>query len=232
MALGRVACRSGDPIDLGATRTMRPDIEFAHTQRGVLTLILECTLSGEPLPSLQGIADRLGLKARSNVSRALAKLEEKGFIECERTPHRYIKTRTVKLAKMAQARPVPLLGRIAAGKPILADGDELREFLPLPARHVRGDEVYMLEVRGDSMTGDGIRDGDYIVVAAGPEFKDGDICAVLIDNDEATVKHVYHANGGVRLVSSNPAVGPTFLEEKDYPIIQGKVIGVIRWLPK
>ena len=133
---------------------------------------------------------------------------------------------------MANARPVPLLGRIAAGKPILADGDDLRGFLPLPAQHVRGAEVYMLEVRGESMLGDGILDGDYIIVASDMKPGNGDIGVVLVDNDEATVKHVYYDDDTIRLESSNPAFPPITLKQRDNPIIQGSVIGVVRWFIK
>jgi repressor LexA len=209
---------------------MGSDIESAHRQLKLLELILKYAERGEPLPSLQVVADKLGLTARSNVSRALGRLEEKGFIKCERTPRGYIKTSTVRLAKVESSRPVPLLGKIGAGDAILVDGDDLREFLPLPAKYVRGPKVYMLEVSGESMTGDGILDGDYVVVRAGAEFRDGDVCVVLNDNSEAMVKHVYRDDGALRLESSNPAFGPKRLEEVENPLIRGKVIGLVRWL--
>lgn len=208
---------------------MKPDLEFAHTQRKVLSLILELAASGDPLPGQQEIAEMLGSKTKSNVGRALNKLEEKGFIEFDRTPKGYIKTKTVRLAKMAKARPVPLLGRIAAGKPILADGDELREFLPLPAQYVSGSQVFMLEIKGDSMIGDGILDGDYVIVSSDAEIKEGDICIVLVENSEATVKHVYRQENAMHLVSSNEAFDPIIVTDQESPVIQGKVIGVTRF---
>ena len=171
----------------------------------------------------------LGSKSKTYIGYALNQLKDKGFIEFERSPKGYIKTQTVRLAKIAMARPVPLLGRIAAGKPILADGEDIREFLPLPAQYVRDEEVFMLEVKGESMIGDGILDGDYVIVSRPYEFRDGDIYAVLIENEEATAKHVYREENSWRLVSSNDAFNPIIVTEQEYPIIQGKVTGVMRY---
>jgi repressor LexA len=209
------------------------DIESAQTQRKVFSLILELAASGSSLPSQQVVAEMIGSRSKTYIGYALNQLREKGFIDFETSPKGgYIKMRTVRLAKMAAARPVPLLGRIAAGKPILANGEEIREFLPVPAQYVRGSQVFMLEVKGDSMIGDGILDGDYVLVSSNDEIGEGDICAVLIENDEATVKHVYREKNSVRLMSSNDSVGPIIITDGQAIDIQGKVIGVMRYLYK
>ena len=133
---------------------------------------------------------------------------------------------------MARGRPVPLLGRVAAGEPIFVDGENVREYLPLPAQHVRGAEVYMLEVDGDSMTGDGVLKGDYIIVDSHPAWREGDMVVVLHKN-AATVKRVWREGSSIHLESSNPKYEPIILEEgdgqEDKPVIQGRVIGVVRW---
>jgi len=194
-------------------------------------MILDAFERGEP-PTLEEFARKLGLTAKSNVSRALRELEEKGFIECDRTPSGRVKTRSIRLTKMARVRPVPVLGTVAAGEPIFVDGENVREYLPLPAHHVRATGVYMLEVGGDSMTGDGILKGDYIIVDSHPAWQEGDMVVVLHKN-EATVKRVWREGSAIYLESSNPNYEPIILEEgdeqEDKPEIRGRVIGVVRW---
>ena len=94
----------------------------------------------------------------------LANLEKEGFIERTETRTGKKQTRSVSLKNMDRARPVPVLGRVAAGQPLLTSGEDLIEFVPLPAHHVHGTEIYLLKVRGDSMIGDGILDGNYVTV--------------------------------------------------------------------
>jgi SOS-response transcriptional repressor LexA len=93
------------------------------------------------------------------VSALIANLEAEGLIEVRRTAKGRIKTPSIRLAGMRRTRSVPMLGRISAGRPILASGDDLMEFVSLPADRARGAEVYMLEVKGESMIGAGILDG-------------------------------------------------------------------------
>jgi repressor LexA len=114
------------------------------TDMKALRLILEMAESGEHISNLEDFARRLNLKAKSRASTILANLLKEGLIECDKTPKNRIKSSSIRLAKMQGARPVPILGRVAAGQPILANSDDIAEFIPLPARHVRGDEVYML----------------------------------------------------------------------------------------
>jgi SOS-response transcriptional repressor LexA len=123
---------------------------------------------------------------------------------------------------------VPLLSEIAAGKPILAAGN-VRRYLELPAGDVR-DGVFMLEVRGDSMTGeDGVLDGDYIIVEPEADWADGDMVVVFIRDDEsAVVKRIWREGESIHLKSSNPA-HETLVYPRDEVIVQGKVIGVTRW---
>jgi repressor LexA len=101
--------------------------------------------------------------------------------------------------------------------------------LSLPADRARGGEVYALEVKGESMIGDGILDGDHVVVATDPRPTPGTIAVVLI-GEEATVKHIYYEGASIRLVASNPDFPDQVYFESDCPVIQGRVIGVMRWL--
>jgi repressor LexA len=105
------------------------------------------------------------------------------------------------------------------------------DLVSLPANRARGAEVYMLEVKGESMTGDGILDGDHVVVAVDPRPAQGSIAVVLI-GEEATVKHVYYECDALRLKSANPAFPDLVYGPEDNPVVQGRVIGVVRWLPR
>lgn len=193
-----------------------------------LTLILDYTQRGEQIINLEHFARELGISAKSRASALVANLERQGYIRCERTATGRIQTRSIRLADMQPTRPVPVLGRVAAGQPLLANREDVVEFVPLPAYYVRGEEVYMLRVRGDSMIGDGILDGDYVIVTPDPRPQDGQIAVVLI-GDEATVKHIHYEDASVRLKSSNPSTPDQVYGESDRPRIQGRVIGVVRW---
>jgi len=203
------------------------------TEIKALAVILSYTERGEQIPNQEQLAQELGLSAKSRVSAVLANLEKEGFIKRKETRTGKKQTRSVSLEKMHRARPVPVLGRVAAGQPLLANGEDLIEFVPLPARYVHGTEIYMLEVRGDSMIGDGILDGDYVIVDHSQEPRENEIAVILID-DEATIKHIKYEGTSIRLVSSNPdKSNPEFkdqtYDESDRPSIQGKVIGLVRW---
>lgn len=203
------------------------------TEIKALAVILSYTERGEQIPNQEQLAQELGLSAKSRVSAVLANLEKEGFIKRKETRTGKKQTRSVSLEKMHRARPVPVLGRVAAGQPLLANGEDLIEFVPLPARYVHGTEIYMLEVRGDSMIGDGILDGDYVIVDHSQEPREDEIAVILID-DEATIKHIKYEGTSIRLVSSNPdKSNPEFkdqtYDESDRPSIQGKVIGLARW---
>lgn len=133
---------------------------------------------------------------------------------------------------MPRTRFIPLMGRIAAGNPIPNYGEDIEEYMPLPVSQVRGDGAYAVRVVGDSMTGDSVLDGDYVVVTPDPEPKNGEMVVVVIDG-EATVKRLNREESRIRLESSNPDRGrfpPIFIDYRDNPLIQGRVVGVIRWL--
>jgi repressor LexA len=198
------------------------------TEIRALDVIIDHAERGEPIANQEQLARELGIAAKSRVSAVLAKLEKEGFIKADRTSTGKIKTRTITLNKMQHVRPVPVLGRVAAGQPLLGNGDDVIEFVQLPARYIRETEVYMLEVHGDSMIGDGVLDGDYVIVAHDHEPSEGEIAVVLI-GEEATIKHIRYEGDSIRLESSNPQFADQIYDESDRPSIQGKVIGVVRW---
>jgi hypothetical protein len=129
----------------------------------------------------------------------------------------------------AQAALAAIRDATERGEPVSSYA-ELASATGLPADRARGGEVYMLEVKGESMTGDGILDRDHVVVVTDPRPPQGTIAVVLI-GEEATVKHVYYEKDALRLKSSNPNFPDQVYRESDFPVIQGRVIGVVRWLP-
>lgn len=196
-----------------------------------LNVIIDYAEHGQQLPSQAEFARLLGFspKSKGRVSGILANLEREGFIESDKTSTGRVKTHTIRLNKLQPVRPVPVLGRVAAGQPLLANGDDIQEFIRLPVQYLHhAGEVYMLEVRGDSMIGDGIYDGDHVIVAHKEWPKEGEIAVVLI-GDEATIKHIKYEGDSIRLVASNPEFEDQVYDKNDQLNIQGKVIGVIRW---
>ncbi|HEY6495008.1 MAG TPA: S24 family peptidase [Trebonia sp.] len=203
----------------------------SSTELRALEVITACAERGEPLSSYAELAAAIGLSSRSRVSELIAHLEKEGLIEVRRTTSGRVRTATIRPAGLRPSRTVPVLGRVAAGVPILAQTDELVDLVSLPANRASGAEVYMLEVKGESMIGDGILEGDHVVVAVDPHPAQGSIAVILI-GEEATVKHVYYERDVLRLKSSNPAFSDLVYGPEDNPIVQGRVIGVVRWLAR
>jgi repressor LexA len=125
-------------------------------------------------------------------------------------------------------RDVPVLGRIAAGTPILA-AEHVEEVMPLPTELVGDGPVFLLEVKGDSMVDAGIHEGDLVAVHSQPDAHDGEIVAALIDGEEATVKRLRRKDGKVILESENPAYQPMVFTEGVELV--GKVVSVLRRYP-
>jgi SOS-response transcriptional repressor LexA len=124
---------------------------------------------------------------------------------------------------------VPLLSDIAAGELALTDAENVREYLELPSDLVRGKEVYLLEVKGDSMSGEaGVLEGDYVIVEHGSRWNNGDMVVVFVEGEGATLKHIWHDDTSIYLQPSNPAWEPKTLDPSEGLHVQGKVIGVIR----
>lgn len=203
----------------------------SSTELRALEVITACAERGEPLASYAELAAALGLSSKSRISALISGLEKEGLIDVRRTTAGRVRTGTIRPAGLRPTRTVPVLGRVAAGVPILAQTDDLIDLVSLPAERARGAEVYMLEVKGESMIGDGILDGDRVVVEVNPHPATDEIAVVLI-GEEATVKHVHYERDALRLRSSNPAFPDLIYGPEDNPVVQGRVIGVVRWLSR
>ena len=177
-------------------------------------------------PTVREIGEAVGLTSSSSVHAQLANLERRGFLHKDPT-----KPRAMALeAPRPQGVVVPILGRIAAGAPILARED-VDEYLTVPMGFVDGADHFALRVRGDSMVGAGIFDGDLVVVRRQQDASDGDVVAVALPGpaeDEATVKRLQRARGKVMLVPENPALEP--FEMAPEGRILGRVVAVLRKL--
>ena len=214
------------------------DPHLTDRQRKILRAIEgSMQVSGYP-PTLREIGEAVGLASTSSVSYQLSVLAERGYLSRGAGRPRTAVVRplndpgteehTGDAAGMTVAR-VPLLGRIAAGSPILAD-QLIEDIMPLPRQLVGEGELMMLEVVGDSMIGAAITDGDWVVVRRESDVENGDIVAAMIKSDtsadgEATVKTFKKTNGHVWLIPHNPAYTPIPGDEAK---ILGKVVAVLR----
>ncbi len=206
--------------------------DLTARQRRILEFIRDWVERHGYPPSVREIGEAVGLVSPSSVAYQLKELERKGFLRRDPNRPRAVDVRPpVDAAEedpLAQAqRPaptyVPLLGQIAAGGPILAE-QAVEDFFPLPRELVGEGEVFMLQVKGDSMIDAAICNGDWVVVRQQPTADVGDIVAAMIDG-EATVKRYRRRDGHVWLMPANPAFDPI---PGDDATIMGRVVAVLR----
>ncbi|MFB7619464.1 transcriptional repressor LexA [Kitasatospora sp. NPDC056181] len=216
--------RSGRPkgIQVG-------DDGLTERQRRVIDAIKDSVRRRGYPPSIREIGEAVGLSSSSSVAHQLDRLQKLGLVA--KDPHR--PRAYCLLSEDLEAPPqpapdtvtVPLIGRIAAGGPILAE-QHIEDQLCLPRRLVGGGQLFALTVQGDSMTGAAIEDCDTVVVRRQAVAENGDIVAAMIDG-EATVKRLKRADGQAWLMPHNPAYEPI---PGDTATILGKVVAVLRRL--
>ncbi|MEN8114185.1 MAG: transcriptional repressor LexA [Actinomycetota bacterium] len=213
--------------DTGATVNDRHDL--TDRQRQILDLITQTVRDRGYPPSVREIGDAVGLSSPSTVHSHLSALERTGYLRRDPSKPRAIEViedgRASGSLMRAPVRDVPLVGRIAAGSPILAEED-IQEIYPLPTELVGSDPVFMLDVRGDSMIDAGIFDGDYVVVRRQPTANNGQLVAALVSDEEATVKRLRRKDGRVILEAENPDYAPMVFTEGVE--ILGIVVAVLR----
>lgn len=184
-------------------------------------------------PSVREIGEAVGLSSPSSVHAQLNSLVQAGMIKKDPSKPRAIMITDDTPAPAAPAderhtRDVPVLGRIAAGTPILA-AEHVDEVMTLPTELVGDGPVFLLEVKGDSMINAGIHEGDLVAIHKQPDARDGEIVAALVDGEEATVKRLQRKDGKVMLHSENPSYEPMVFSEGVELI--GKVVSVLRRYP-
>lgn len=192
---------------------------LTRRQQDILSALTRALRERGYPPSVRELGDAAGLRSPATVHAHLRQLEEKGYIR--RVPGQ---PRTVEVVVRSTGAEVPVIGRVAAGLPLLAVEERLGAVpAALPGLP---DDVFGLEIRGDSMTGAGIQNGDMVLVHRQEDADDGDIVLALVE-DEATVKRLFRTPEGPRLVAENPAYAP--LMPNDLRIL-GKVVGLYRRL--
>ncbi len=213
-----------------------PASDISTRQRDILDLIMRTVRERGYPPSVREIGEAVGLNSPSTVHSHLSALVKAGYLRRDPSKPRAIEVTAPGRAqsgrpqadlRRAPVRDVPLLGRIAAGSPLLAEED-IEDILPLPTQIVGNDPVFMLRVRGESMVDAGIFDGDLVVVRRQADADDGDIVAALIDGEEATVKRLRRESGKVLLLPENPAYEPLVFTQGVQ--LLGRVVAVLRRL--
>lgn len=200
---------------------------LSERQEQVLEFIRNTVAARGYPPSVREIGEAIGLSSPSSVHAHLNTLVESGVLRRDPAKPRaiVIVDDTPPAAERSNVRDIPVLGRIAAGTPILA-AEHVEDVLPLPVELVGEGPVFLLEVKGDSMVDAGIHEGDLVAVRSQPDATDGDIVAALIDGEEATVKRLRRKDGKVMLISENPAYEPLVFSEGVELV--GKVVSVLR----
>ncbi|MCZ6649993.1 MAG: transcriptional repressor LexA [Acidobacteria bacterium] len=174
-------------------------------------------------PSLEEIADELGLSSVSTVHKHVSHLLEKGLLRRGWNQNRSLEP--VRFERRPRAAVIPLVGIVAAGRPIEAIEDV--ETLEIPESFLGRGETYALRVAGESMIDEGIRDGDFVIVERRRKARNGEVVVALIDGEEATLKTFRQEGARVRLIPANKSMKPMVFAARRVEIT-GVVTGVLR----
>ena len=175
-------------------------------------------------PTIEEIGDHFGLSSLATVHKHLSNLQEKGLLK--RAWNRSRALELVPTRVEVKAVELPLLGRVAAGTPI--EAISATETIFVPEDMVGRRDTYVLQVKGDSMIDEQIRDGDYVIVEDRRSAVDGEMVIALLEGESVTLKKYFRERGGrIRLQPANSSLKPIYVDEDDLRI-QGVVIGVLR----
>jgi len=193
-------------------------------ERRVYHYLIDFLAENTYQPSIREIAKKFRIKSTKTVSDLLASLSQKGFIERDQSRSRGV--RIVGFSGTANTQPVPYFGKVHAGEPALLP--EHREgYITMDRRFLPSDDVFFLKIKGESMMGRGIFDGDYVLVSPSTRAKDGDIVAARL-GDEATVKTLTHRGATIVLEPANDAERAIEVGPRDDFAVLGVVCGVFR----
>ncbi len=199
--------------------------KISDKQREILEYIKQEILNRGYPPAVREICEAVDLKSTSSVHSHLETLEKNGYIRRDPTKPRAIEIidDNFNLTRREVVN-VPLVGRVAAGEPILAV-ENVENYFPIPIEFMPNAESFMLKVKGESMINAGILDGDSVLVEKRSDAHNGEIVVALVD-DSATVKTFYKENGYIRLQPENDTMDPIIVDNCE---ILGKVFGVFRF---
>lgn len=194
---------------------------LSEKQKAILAFLQKYIAKQGYPPSEREIAKGVGIKWVRGVQHHLAALEEKGFIR------RGEGARAIELTGPAKDQGIPILGRVAAGRPILAEENRIGT-LPLDKSRLPWKGAFLLKVKGDSMKEGGILEGDYVLVRPQSDADSGEIVVAMVEG-EATVKRLIKKKGSLILQPENPDFSPIVVTEKSGTFqIVGKVVGLFR----
>ena len=190
---------------------------LSKSQQKILDYLKRSSADGR-VPSVREICDNVGLSSTSTVHHHLKSLEDKGLIVREHGVNRCIQ-----ITGEERTTNIPVVGKVAAGNPILAVED-VECYVPVPESVRRGRELFALRIQGESMINAGIYNNDIVVVHRTPVAENGEIVVALVD-DSATVKRFYKEDGHFRLQPENDSFEPIIVEQV---VLLGKVVSLIR----
>jgi len=198
-------------------------MKLTEKQKEFLRFVSDYIRDWSRPPSFEEICSHFGFNSYNTVTTYLKTLERKGYV---RLPDKKNLKRSIEVISPVETRrfEFPLLGRVAAGKPI--EAVETVDVIEVPPSMVGQGDHFVLLVKGDSMQEDGILDGDFIIVRKQPAAENGETVVALINN-EATVKKYYQRDDSVELRPAHSGMAPIFVHQGDLRI-QGKVVGVMR----
>jgi repressor LexA len=199
------------------------DIDLTKRQQEIFDFIKKYSAKYGYPPTVRDIGKAIGLTSSSTVHAHLANLEKIGLLRRDPSKPRAIELLVGK-AKRAVSGGLPVVGRVAAGEPVLAE-ENIEEYVQIPPLAGGDEGEYVLTVTGDSMINAGIHDGDHVVVRAQETAKDGEIVVALVGDSEATVKRFFKEKDHVRLQPENDSLQPIL--SSDVTLL-GRVVGVLR----
>jgi repressor LexA len=197
---------------------------LTERQRDVLDFIAKKIDADGVAPTLQEIADAFGFLSTASAQKHVAHLERKGFLQREKHQKRGLMLSRAPTTTAAGTE-LPLFGTVAAGSPIESIPEE--EHISVPENFLRSGDHFVLRVRGDSMIGDGVHDGDLVVVQRAENAGDGEMVVALV-NGEVTLKRIYRdGRSTIRLQPANPEL-PSMIAPAAEVQVQGIVVGLLR----
>ena len=200
------------------------DLNLTKRQQEIFDYIKRYSSKHGYPPTVRDIGKAIGLTSSSTVHAHLSNLEKIGLLRRDPTKPRAIELLVDKAKKAVTGGGLPVVGRVAAGEPLLAE-ENIEDYVQIPALAGGDEGEFVLTVSGDSMIGAGIHDGDHLVVRPQGTAVDNDIVVALVDNSEATVKRFFREDDHIRLQPENEALGPIRSTEVE---VLGKVVGVLR----
>lgn len=207
--------------------------DLTEKQNQVLDYIRDFRQQNGYPPTLREIGKQFGIVSTYGVKRHLDALVKKGFLEIGSNSSRAItivqqEEEVVQRQEPASGNIIPILGRVAAGSPVLSE-ENFEGNLAVDPSFIRNNKkCFALKVQGNSMINDGIFEGDFVIVAPGKEVANNDIVVALLEK-EVTVKRFYRSGSNITLFPANPDYHPIRVDYPELFSLMGRVIGVIRW---